>query len=97
MVKYLPAMWENLGLDPWVQEIPWRKEWQHIPVFLPGESHGQSSLAGYSPWDHKVTHSLDLRLTKYGNFQFKNFPAFSFSVCTVNSLRPYLFMSYLLC
>ena len=23
------------------------------PVFLPGESHGQRSLAGYRPWDHK--------------------------------------------
>ena len=68
MVKYLPAMWENLGLDPWVQKIPWRKEWQPTPVFLPGESHGQRSLAGYSPWGHKVTHSLYLRLNKYGNF-----------------------------
>ena len=30
-----------------------RRAWQPTPVFLPGESHGQSSLAGYSPWDHK--------------------------------------------
>ena len=29
------------------------KEWQPTPVFLPGESHGQRSLAGYSPWGHK--------------------------------------------
>ena len=26
---------------------------QPTPVFLPGESHGQKSLAGYSPWGHK--------------------------------------------
>jgi len=30
--------------------IPWRREWQPTPVFLPGEFHGQRSLAGYSPW-----------------------------------------------
>ena len=39
--------------DPWVGKIPWRREWQPTPVFLPGESHGQRSLAGYSPWGHK--------------------------------------------
>ena len=32
--------------DPWVGKIPWRREWQLTPVFLPGESHVQSSLAG---------------------------------------------------
>ena len=31
----------------------WRRKWQPTPVFLPGESHGQRSLAGYSPWGHK--------------------------------------------
>ena len=35
---------------PWVKKIPWRREWQPTPVFLPGESHGQRSLAGCSPW-----------------------------------------------
>ena len=34
---------------PGLQKIPWRREWQPTPVFLPGESHGQRSLAGYSP------------------------------------------------
>jgi len=32
--------------DPWVRKIPWRRAWQPTPV-LPGESHGQRSLAGY--------------------------------------------------
>ena len=32
------------GFDPWVRKIPWRRKWQPIPVFLPGESHGQRSL-----------------------------------------------------
>ena len=35
--------------DPWVGKIPWRRKWQPIPVFLPGEFHGLRSLAGYSP------------------------------------------------
>ena len=43
----------RLGFNPWVGKIPWRREWQPTPVFLPGESHGQRSLAGYSPWGGK--------------------------------------------
>ena len=41
------------GFDPWVGKIPWRRKWQPTPVLLPGESHGQRSLVGYSPWSHK--------------------------------------------
>ena len=37
-------------LKPWVGKIPWRRAWQPTPVFLPGESRGQRSLVGYSPW-----------------------------------------------
>ena len=37
------------GFDPWVGKILWRRKWQPTPVFLPGESHGQRSLVGYSP------------------------------------------------
>ena len=39
--------------EMWVRKIPWRTAWQPTPVFLPGESHGQRSLEGYSPWGHK--------------------------------------------
>ena len=35
--------------NPWVRKIPWSRARQPTPVFLPGESHGQTSLAGYSP------------------------------------------------
>ena len=41
----------DLSLTP--GNNPWRREWQPTPVFLPGESRGQRSLVGYSPWDHK--------------------------------------------
>ena len=43
----------DMGSIPGVRNIPWRRAWQPIPVFLPGEFHGQRSLAGYSSWGHK--------------------------------------------
>ena len=43
------AMQETPGFDPRVDKIPWRREWQPNPMFLPGKSHGQRSLAGFSP------------------------------------------------
>ena len=51
MVKNLPANAGNARdcrFDPWVGKIPWRRAWQPNPVFLPGESHGQRSVVGYS-------------------------------------------------
>ena len=44
---------KRLWFDPWFGKIPWRRACQLTPVFLPGESHGHRSLAGYSPWGHK--------------------------------------------
>ena len=49
---FLLQMVKNL-FDPWVQKIPQRRKWQPTPVFLPGESHGQRSLVGYSPQGRK--------------------------------------------
>ena len=43
--------------DPWVGKIHWRRAWQSTPVFLPGNSHRQRNLAGYSPWAHRVRHN----------------------------------------
>ena len=39
--------------DPWVRKIPWKWKWHPTPVFLPGKSHEQRSLADYSPWGCK--------------------------------------------
>ena len=51
-LKRLPGMWEtrvrSLG-----REDPLEKEMAPTPVFLPGESHGQGSLVGYSSWVRK--------------------------------------------
>ena len=45
-----------VGFNPWVRKIPWGRRWQPTPAFLPGESHGQRNLAGYSPRGHKRAH-----------------------------------------
>ena len=42
--------------DPWVGKMPWRRAWPPTPVFLPGKSHGQRSLVGYSPWGQRLGH-----------------------------------------
>ena len=47
-VKNLPANAGDVRFPAWVRKIPWRK-WQLTTVFLPEESHGQKSLASYSP------------------------------------------------
>ena len=47
-VKCLPIMWET-RVNPWVRKMIWRRKWHPTPVFLPGKSHGQRNLVGYSP------------------------------------------------
>ena len=44
---------KSCGFDPWVGKILWSRKWHPTPVFLPGESHGQRSLVGYSLWGPK--------------------------------------------
>ena len=47
------------GFDPWVEKIPWRREWLLTSVFLPQESHGQKGLAGYSLWGRKEMDTIE--------------------------------------
>ena len=60
--------------NPWVGKIPWKRERLPNPVFLPGKSHGQRSLVGYSPRGHResdmterLTHTYSL---KYAALEF---------------------------
>ena len=57
LVKNPPAVRET-----WVGKIPWRRAWQPTPIFLPGESHGQRSLAGHSPGSHKESDMTEATL-----------------------------------
>ena len=61
-VKNLPAMQETQVWSLSVRKIPWRRKWQPIPLFLPGEIHGQRTLPGYSPWGRKELDTTE-RLT----------------------------------
>ena len=45
--------------DPWVRKIPWRRNWQPTPVFLPREFHGQRSIVSYSPWGLKESDTTE--------------------------------------
>ena len=44
---------------PWIRKTPWRREWLHTLVFLPGEFHGQRSLVGCSPRGHKESDRIE--------------------------------------
>ena len=60
------------GFSPWVRKIPWERKWQPTPVFLPGESQGQRSLAGCSPWapteSDTTEHKHKQKIGLYGIF-----------------------------
>ena len=57
--KKICLQYRRSGFDPWVRKIFWGRKWQPTPIFLPGKSHRQRSLVGYSPWGHKrVGHDL---------------------------------------
>ena len=75
------------GFNPWVGKIPWRRAWTPTPVFLPGESHGQRSLVGCSPWGHRESEMTE-RLSMHthtcsflGRFLLYGFAFLSDSCC----------------
>ena len=49
----------DMGLIPWLGRSPWRREWQLTTVLLPGKSHVQRSLVGYSPWGCKESDTTE--------------------------------------
>ena len=57
--KEFPGSSGRPRFDPWVGKIPWRRQWHPTPVLLPGESHGQRSLVGYSPWCPKESDTTE--------------------------------------
>ena len=68
---------KRLRFNPWVGKITWRRAWQPIPVFLPGESYGQRSLAIYCLWGHKEWNPTEV--TEHAHTQYaQNWCAFWF-------------------
>ena len=65
IMEYYKCVMRRIVVVGRFEKIPWRRERQPAPVFLPGEFHGQSSVAGYSPWGHKeldMTEQLTISL-----------------------------------
>ena len=48
---------KRCGFYPWVGKIPWSRKGKATQVFLPGKSHGQRNLAGYSVWSGETKHT----------------------------------------
>ena len=57
--KEFICQFRRCRFDPWVRKISWNRKWQPTPAFLPGKSHGQRSLAGYSPWGRKESDTTE--------------------------------------
>ena len=60
----------DLSSIPGSGRFPWRKKWQPTPVFLPGESHGQRSLMGYSPRGHKESDTTERLHFHFNNLNY---------------------------
>ena len=60
-IKNLPANMrcKRLWFNPLLGKIPWRRAWQSTPVSMPGESHEQRTLVGYSPWGLKEMDTIE--------------------------------------
>ena len=74
---------KRCGFDSWVGKIPWRRAWQPTPVFLPGESHEQRGLAGYSAWVRN-----ELEMTERLRTQRHNFHEIKDNQCNVLGTMP---------
>ena len=82
------------GFDPWVEKISWRRRWQPTPVFLPGRSHGQRSLAGNSPRGRKESDMTErLHFTSLGKKPAKFGKSGSYFSLTLAWLSYRIFLS----
>ena len=110
VIKNLPAnsrRRKRCEFDPWVGKIPWRRAWQPTPVLLPGESHGQRSLVGYSPWiaksqtwlsdwaQAKTTHSLISSMSSLNSCLSNESPPTTLFKISTNAFL--LYPNFLLC
>ena len=75
---------KRCDFDPWVGRIPWRRKWQATLVFLPGKSHGQRSLVGYSPWGCKEAKTAEQLSTYTHSVLYQGHSSFSFHGCGMN-------------
>ena len=80
--KESDCQWRRPGFNPWVRDIPWRRKWWPISIFLPGEPHGQRSLVGYNPWGRKGLDTAEqLNTTDKGSWNQPPMDTKEFSFC----------------
>ena len=79
-------MWE-IWVQSLGQEDPLEKGWQTTPVFLPGESHGQRSLAGYSPWGRKESGTNERLPFSFSFFSLSPIPQNNPNQTTLDSVQ----------
>ena len=77
----------DMGSTPRLGRSPWRRAWQPTPVFLPEESHGQRSLAGYSPWGR--TESGTTEATERSAAHTEVFHEHTGHICPSLSFKPW--------
>ena len=84
-VKNLPANCWKCRFNSWVGKMPWRRKWQPTPVFLPGKSHWQRTLAGDSPWSRqRLRHGLATKQQLRWTSKHKAIPGMTvLIICTV--------------
>ena len=73
--KEFTCQYRRHRYDPWVRKIPWRREWQPVPlflfqVFLPGKFHGQRSLVDFSPQGSKESDTTEQSTHAFCNIAF---------------------------
>ena len=62
VIRNLPAIagdTRDVVFDPWLEKIPWRRQWHPTPVLLPGKFHGWRSLVGCSPWGREESDTTE--------------------------------------
>ena len=96
VVKNPPAK-QEIRVQSLGGEDPWRRKWQLTPVFLPGQSHGQRRLAGYSPWGHKrVGHDWVNKQQHNNNYWWYWAFLMGLLVICISSMEKCLFKDFLL-
>ena len=83
------------GFNPWVGKIPWRRKWQPTPVFLPEKSHGQRSLAGYSPWGLKESDTTERLTNTHTHTHTHTRLSLSLTLCKIKKLSSKLAVTIL--
>ena len=92
MVKNLPANAGDMGFNPWVRKIRWRRKWQPIPVFLPGKQHHPNFLCIFYHFSSSLSVYLYLKPSPYKQDIVVLFLFFALTIIILNGVQQHLFI-----